>query len=40
MEIGREYAAAVQEYLRAAMAWLSWIERHDRSYVIAGKLST
>ena len=28
VEIGREYAAAVQEYLRAVMAWLSWLKRH------------
>ena len=28
VEIGRQYAAAVQEYLHAVMAWLSWLKRH------------
>jgi hypothetical protein len=28
VEIGREYAAAVQEYLHAVMAWLSWLKRN------------
>jgi hypothetical protein len=28
VEIGREYAAAVQEHLHAVMAWLSWLKRH------------
>lgn len=27
---GREYAAAVQEYTVAAMAWLSWLERYGQ----------
>jgi hypothetical protein len=31
VEIGREYAAAVQEYLHAVMAWLSWLKRNGRS---------
>jgi hypothetical protein len=31
VDIGREYAAAVQEYLHAAMAWLSWLKRNGRS---------
>ena len=28
VEIGRDYAAAVQEYLHAVMAWLSWLKRN------------
>ena len=28
VEIGREYAAAVQGYSAAVMAWLSWLKRH------------
>jgi hypothetical protein len=28
VEIGREYAATVQEHLHAVMAWLSRIEKH------------
>jgi hypothetical protein len=31
MDIGREYAAAVQVYLHAVMSWLSWIKKHGRS---------
>ena len=31
VEIGREYAAAVQEYLHAVMAWLSWLKRNGQS---------
>ena len=31
VEIGRDYAAAVQDYLRAVMAWLSWLKRNGRS---------
>ena len=31
VEIGREYAAAVQEYLHAAMARLSWLKRACRN---------
>jgi len=31
VEIGREYAAVVQEYLHAVMAWLSWLKRHGQS---------
>jgi hypothetical protein len=30
VEIGRDYAAAVQEYLHAVMAWLSWLKRHGQ----------
>ena len=28
VEIGRGYAAAVQDYLHAVMAWLSWLKRN------------
>jgi hypothetical protein len=28
VEIGRGYAAAVQDYLHAVIAWLSWLKRN------------
>jgi hypothetical protein len=31
VEIGRGYAAAVQDYQYAVMAWLSWLKRNGRS---------